>query len=331
MAVTLNDIAKRVGLAKTTVSTVLNNRSAQVGIADETQKKIHKAAMDLGYRPSFSARSLARGKTLSLGFICGDINNPAVSELASLGMEEAEKRGNHLMISVTKWDYQREMDCLNTLLERRVDGVMITSAALQPGVPQYEHIIRDEFPVVVLDEHCPDTLSSVKNDWMTGMAQAVRLLKSKGHTRIGFLGKENPDKKLYSKLSAFLSVCPQEKVDFCELECSIDIESACRMGRELADRADRPTAVIAYSDYIATGLMLGLHEKGLSIPRDMAVIGIDGTDMGKYLLPPLTSIAVDRRKVVVQAIEMLLEMIDKKKIITKKVYLPTSLVVRAST
>ena len=331
MAVTLSEIAKKVGMAKTTVATVLSNKSDQFGIADKTREKIQKVALEMGYRPSFLARSLARGKTFSLGFICGDINTPAVSELAAIGMEEAEKRGYHLLISVTQWDYQRELDCLGMLLERRVDGVMMVSAALWPGTAQYEQIIQNQFPIVILHEQCPENLAFVGNDWVPGMLQAVQHLKGKGHRRICFLGQENPDKKPYGKHSAFLDACRREAIDFLEFECSVSIESARRMGHVVAECSDRPSAVIAYSDYISSGFILGLHESGLRVPEDMAVVGIDGTDFGRYFLPPLTSIGVDRRRIMVQTLELLLKMMDKKEILAEKSYLPTSLIIRAST
>jgi len=124
MSITISDIARHVGVTKSTVSTVLNDSRSNIRVSEGTRTKVLAAAKELNYRPSFSARSLAKGRTFSIGMICGDIHSPHFSELASRAMQEVEARGYHLLLSVTQWiTMQNNLDCLETMINRGVDGI----------------------------------------------------------------------------------------------------------------------------------------------------------------------------------------------------------------
>jgi LacI family transcriptional regulator len=142
MAITISDIAKKAGVAVATVSMVLNRKSEKVGIARETREKVLDIARQMDYRPSFSARSLANGKTLSLGYLCGDIDTPYYSEVASKALHQADRKGYNLIISVTEWDFRKERRAMDMLLNGKVDGVLMAVRGLLPGTPEYETVVR---------------------------------------------------------------------------------------------------------------------------------------------------------------------------------------------
>jgi LacI family transcriptional regulator len=332
MSITINDIAKGSGVSVSTVSAVLNNRHTKIRVSERTRQRVREVANRLNYRPSFSARSLVRGKTFSLGLICGDIHTPFFSELTSIAMEESEARGYHLLVAVTRWDPRKELECLDTLLQRKVDGLFTVSTSLQPGTSQYEYIVDNKIPFVGLQPSLPG-LSVVNSNWQTGMNEAVGRLKAGGFDRIGFVNlpkTDYEDKECVSKQTAFLEACRLSKITPLVYECAIDLEKNRRIGRELIDRPDPLRAFIVGSDFMAMGIIRGFRDRGLDVPRDLAVIGMDGTAIGGFYHPPLTTIAQDIRQTVTRALDLILTMIDRQELIEEKILIPTKLIVRES-
>lgn len=330
MSVKLADIAKRVGVTQSTVSTVLNNRRCTIRVSDETRGKIIAAAKDLSYIPSFQARALAQGRTYSLGMLCGNIHSFHYSEMASIALREAESRGYHLLISVTEWRGD-DLECLETLLGRGVDGVLYWGPGLALETNLRANLLDRKYPLVTV-VHDIEGFSSITSDWQLGVDQAMQHLVEQGRRRVMFVGSAAMGREKYDKYQAFLRACL--KFDVEPLECfthaTKDLEGCEQVGAEISRRADRPEAILASSDQVATGLMKGLRDNGVAIPGDIALIGMDGTQIGKYLQPTLTSVAQDRRRTVVEGIEMILRMIEKKESPGRKLVLPTELIVRES-
>ncbi len=329
MAITLLDIAKQAGVSRATAGWVLSGRSKEFRISGETQERILKISRELNYRPSFSARALAKGKTFSLGLICGDIHTPYYAELASKTLHFADERGYHLVVSVTEWDFQKEVNCLEMFLGGKVDGVIMVAGGLQPGMPQYDYVVGQKFPLVLRNVKT-EGLSSVCSDFQPGMDQAVGYLKSKGHRQILLLGYRYPVPMTDYKQIAFERACRDQGMDFQVRLSSANLHEVRQIGRELAKESNRPTAVIAFSDYVATGLINGLRDGGARVPEDMAVVGIDGTEMGSFYYPPLTTIAVDIEGTAKKSIELLLQLVEDRSAGPQEIVMPTELIIRGS-
>ncbi len=329
MSITISDIAEKVGISKATVSLVLTGKASPVRVSALTRQKVFQAAEELNYVPSLTARALVKGKTNTLGLIIGDIHSPSFSELASFAFQEAEARGYHLLISVTEWNLAKELECIDLLLQRQVDGIWVCTKALHPGVRQYDYILRRQFPVVSMVQEISG-LPLVAHDWKPGMMEALEYLHGKGYKRVGFIGQAGEAKETYNKRLNFLEACGTVGVEPVEYECSARIEDARQIGRDLARRSDRPEALIAYSELVTNGIIRGLRDMGLTVPKDIAVIGMDGTDMAEHSYLQITSITADRRQMAVQSIEILLDMIKEKTLLPKKIWIPTRLIVRES-
>ena len=149
MAPTIQDIAELAGVTKTTVSLVLNKKKSPIRISQATQDRVLKTADELGYHPSFAARSLASGRTFTLGFFCPAISSPFFSSLAARAMIEAENRDYHLTISTTEASFDEELECIGRLVnQKRVDGIIVWSYALKPCIKGYQEVIHSRFPMV---------------------------------------------------------------------------------------------------------------------------------------------------------------------------------------
>ena len=327
MAVTINDVAQEAGVNKATVSLVLNGKWAKARISEGTRQRILDVATRLDYRPSFSARALATGRTFSLGLVCGDIDSPHFSEFTAIALQEASSRGYHLLVSVTEWDQAKELEALDTLMDRRVDGVMMWSAAVQPGTRQYDRIVETGFPTVVFDSGDFD-ITTIYSDWVPGMEQAIEHLTGKGATHVAYV-RQAESGDFIGKRKAFFDVCKQQGVEAVEYDCAADIDAAVELGRTLAG-TDHPRAIIAFSDWIAMGLIRGFRDRGLDVPRDVAVVGIDGTRAGRMYCPSLTSIMQDRPKMAHLALDLLEEQIDSGQIPANRHGVPTRLVLGES-
>jgi len=332
MRSTLNDIAKAVGVGKSTVSVVLNKKPKPIQVSEETRKKIFSAARELNYRPSFSARALTKGKTFTIGFICADIVNPYFAELVTLALKEVETHGYRLLLSLTEGKGpEQDLACVESLLERHVDGIIMISTAFQPGTKQYDYVLREKYPFVLL-QYRAEGISSIGSDWQMGMDQAVTYFKGKGHARLVFLSTATPGCVKSQKEKAFATACAAQGMisDILEGPDNLDIDGVRRTGITLARTRDRPEVVIVHADSLAMSFIHGLREGGLEVPRDMKVVGIDGTEAGKIFFPPLTSIEQDRSGTVAAAVQMLLERQDDQNPPPREILLPTTFVARGS-
>ena len=329
MAVTISDIAKKAGVAVATVSMVLNRKSEKVGIARETREKVLDIAKRMDYRPSFSARSLANGKTLSLGYICGDIDTPYYSEVASKALHQADRKGYNLIISVTEWDFRKERRAMDMLLNGKVDGVLMAAGGLLPGTPEYETVVRKQSPIVMLYVSIP-LLSTVNSDWASGMGETIGYLKEKGHRCIGYASCRMPAPMVDAKKAPFLIACERHGIRPALYEMGVALDEAYRLGIQIAHDPNRPSALIVMSDFMATGVINGFREFGLDVPRDMAVVGIDGTRFGEFHYPALTSISVEIETLAKTGVDLLVDLLEGRKQGPVEITLPTKLVIRKS-
>ncbi len=329
MPVTLKDVAKKTQLTPSSVSKILNPKKGKIAaFSPETCKRVFEAARILGYQPNKLAQSMAKGKTYTLGLLCGDLHTPYFSELAMAAMVAAEKRDYHLLVSVTKWDKQREIKCLEMLMERQVEGILMHTEAPRPGDKCYDYVTREKFPVV-FPNVSSDVFSSILSDWQMGFDEAVAYLKQKGHRKIGMVRQSLPSYVADPKYPAFLNACEKEGIQWKLYDCLPVLESAQAIGRQIIKEPDRPSALIVYSDYVAAGIISGLGSD-ISIPKDIAIVGIDGTQMGKIYRPSLTTIDVGISTLAEKSIDLLLHLIEHPASQPEKAVLPAHLIIRES-
>ncbi len=147
MKVTIKDIARHVHVSKTLVSLYLNNHPLSAKISPKTKARIDDAVRELGYRPSFAARALAKGRTGTIGMIIAAIRDPFSYYLVDLAMKEINERDAQLLLMVTNTNEEALVRCLERLLENQVDGVLST-VPLPVDTPQYKELKERHFPLV---------------------------------------------------------------------------------------------------------------------------------------------------------------------------------------
>lgn len=310
---TMSDIASLTGLSRTTVSFVLNNHASAASIPAETRERILEMAKKLSYRPNSAAKSLNTNQTHTIGFITDEIAlHPHVVNIIRGAQEIAWANRKLLLIVNTGSDATMKETAIEMLLERQVEGI-IYAAMYHQEIALPANIY--EGPSVLLDCFCADhSLPSVVPNEFQGGRTATEILLNKGHRRIGFLNDVHPIPAAFGRLEGYKQALHAYDIPFDERLVRFQINEATggyQGTMELMRLPEPPTAIFCFSDFMAMGAYEALRTLGVSIPRDVAVMGFDNNDLiAPQLSPPLSTIQLPHYEMGKWAIEYLLEQTD---------------------
>lgn len=333
--VTARDVAKRAGVSQTTVSFVLND-VAEANITEETRQRVMAAARALHYVPDAAAQALARRRTQVIGLVFSRSYQHLSSHAFLLQIMEGLMtvvRQHDLRLLLDSVDGQKDENAyLNLARAKSIDGLIL----IEPRSDDAELpvLVEEAFPVVLIGNRPDMDICSVDVDNHAGARVAVEHLVSLGHTRIGCITNAPvlytvADERLmgYQDALKAAGIPPDDRwVRYGEYTP----ESGIRAMGSLLDEAVLPTAVFVASDVVAFGAMHAIHERGLRIPDDIAIVGFEDTPLASLVHPPLTTIripAVDEGRV---AGELLFDLILRREVPCRRQLLETDLIVRAS-
>lgn len=326
---TIRDVALAAGVAISSVSRVLSNHPH---VSPELRSRVEAAAHELGYRPNYVAHSLRRGNTASVGFLVGTISNPIVADLSAGASEVLASSGYATLLVCTQNDPVADVDYLHFLNQRRVSGLIISSAANGPD-DQLRALLREmHLPAVLLDRRPMDAphVSAVYSDHAGGIQAAVEHLVAQGHTRIGLVGGLEHFDPAAMRLAGYKRAVEESGLDFYP-----GLVRSWGMGRQAGYAATRdlmedirPTALIAGGNLILAGVLQALKEFNLTIGHDVALVGCDDTDLTQLHTPSITVIARDLAAVGRMAAATLLNTIEQGE--AQIIMLPTRLEERES-
>ncbi|WP_329173035.1 LacI family DNA-binding transcriptional regulator [Streptomyces sp. NBC_01477] len=333
MTVTQMDVAARAGVARKTVSNVINDYPH---VSDDVRERVLQAIKELDYRPNHAARSLRSGRTRVIGLAVPELDVSYFAELARLVVEVAQERGLTVMIMQTLGDAARELDVVNGTYTQFVEG-MIYSPVSVSGAELEKR--RDRTPIVLLGERSTAGLvDHVGIDNVAAARKATAHLVEIGRRRIAFLGTQRTASEI-----ARLRVTGYEealRAAGLPVDAGLIVPTAAYHRsdgvvamRNLLDRpGPRPDAVFCATDLLAQAGIRVLLERGLRVPEDVAVVGFDDADEGRYSTPTLTTISPDKRQIAEIAVTRLLARSDSKKDLpVEDTVTDFSLVVREST
>ena len=297
-------VAKAAGVSIATVSRVVNRSET---VQPELARRVREAIAATGYLPDGSARTLSSGRSRLFGVIISNLMNPFFPELLQSFEERAVSLGYEVLVASTAYDLQRMDSCINRMLQRKVDGVAVMTFGIEG--PLLSRIADQGVPVVFMDSAPRGrNMLAIQVDYDQGIEQAVQHLAALGHRRIGLvLGPQKETSVLRRKESldrAFRARGLQQPAELvCFGDHSLTSGEAALRGFMAMDVP--PTAVICSNDLSAFGVIHAAQEAGVSIPRDLSVIGFDGIEMGRYVTPPLTSVLMSRREIAEAAVDAL--------------------------
>jgi LacI family transcriptional regulator len=317
------------GVAISSVSRVLSNHPH---VSPELRARVETAARELGYRPNYVAHSLRRGTTASVGFLVGTISNPTVADLSAGASEVLALAGYATLLVCTQNDPAADVDYLHFLNQRRVSGLIISSAANGPDDALRALLLELRLPAVLLDRRPLDAphISAVYSDHTGGVQAAVAHLVAQGHTRIGLVGGLEHFDPAAMRLAGYRGGVEAAGLDF-----DPGLVRSWGMGRAASYAATRdlmaaqsPTALIAGGNLILAGVLQALKELDVSVGRDVALVGCDDTDLTRLHTPSITVIARDLAAIGRVAATTLLKTIEQGE--AETIMLPTRLEVRQS-
>jgi len=330
--VTIKDIARELDLSYSSVSLALNDDPR---IKKQTRERVKLKAKEMDYQRNARARALVMNKSEMIGFILPDIENPFFSSLIRGAEEIAFERGFNLVICNTNWNIELEAKHLNLVIERKIDGILLVSCN-EPN-PTLEKVLSLKLPLVFVSSPYPDADANfVGTDSEHGGYLAAKHLLELGHRKFVVIGGRFNSEAIIQRFNGYKRALseydiPLEKSDVYLGDFSVDC-GYNNIKKILNDRNDF-TAVLAFDDLLAIGIMNGLKESGLRIPSDISVIGFDNIEAASFKGIDLTTISMDKSRMGKLAVDMLLDDLNCKheSCVKKKIVLEQELIIRKST
>ncbi|KHK96578.1 LacI family transcriptional regulator [Microbacterium mangrovi] len=283
---TMVDVARIAGVSISTVSHVLNGTR---NVEPATRKKVQSAIEQTGYRQDTLARAMRRSRTESIGLVVSDAGEPAFAEMVHGVENAAAERGLTLLLANSAEDADREQRAVRTLLDRRVDGLILARAAASPD-SLLAGLRDDKAPIVLLDRLYRDLpFDQVGGENRDSMRQLVGHLTSRGHRRFAVIAGDLRVPTLQERLDGFFDGLRDAEVDPVD-QLIVKDSSLDALTHALGDPASRPTAVIACSTPLAVQGLTALEASGLSTPADVAFATFDGFAYPDLFSPRLTTV-----------------------------------------
>jgi LacI family transcriptional regulator len=320
---TVNDVARDAGVSIATVSRVFSRPEV---VAPGTRERVRAAADRLGYAPNTAARSLVTGRTGHLGLLVHDLANPFYATIAKGAQAQARRSG----LAVLTADYgDRPADELDLArdLARRVDGLLLYSS--RPAAELAEAV--GELGTAVLIDSVVDDAACVVMSTADGIAQAVDHLAALGHRGLAYVDGapagmfSSRDRRRNVEAACADRGLPLDVVG----PFSPTFESGVRAADLVLARGS--TAVVAFSDQMALGLIRRLTERGVPVGEDVSVVGVDDIWIAAQITPALTTIRMPCAEAGATAARLLVDRIEGAPADPPTVVLPTELIVRSST
>ncbi|MFB8028568.1 LacI family DNA-binding transcriptional regulator [Streptomyces sp. NPDC056465] len=324
MALTIRDVAQAAGVH---VSTVSRAFSASHLVKRETRDRVLAVAAELGYQPNETARALTTGRTRNLGLIVSDIANPFYPPLIKAAQAYARVRGYQVFVADTDEDVRAEEELIRTLA-RQVDGVVLVSPRLANDVIAR---LGGDLPFVLVNRQVAG-LSAVLMDAAHGASLAVDHLAGLGHRHVALVGGPRGSWTSAEMRRAAGTAAAERglRLDVLGPNAPTGQGGIAATAGVLRTGA---TGVIAYNDLVAIGLIEGLDERGVRVPDDISVVGVDDTVAGRLNRPRLTTVVMPTAPAGRTAVDLLIQTVEtgSSAPATAQTTLATSLAVRDST
>ncbi len=319
--VTLSDIARACHLSVSTVSIVLSEAPLSRHVAESTRKRIQATARRLGYHPDAYARSLRRRRTQTIGVLAYDMSDPFCVPVVS-GIDEGLQPAQYFSLLVNAQMQRRLFDkYFRMILERRAEGVIVIASWVFEETDLLADIEKNHVPIVIVGRDLTQRrITSVLVDNRAGGALVMRHLDSLGHRHIAVI--RGPDEMFDSaprwegirQAAADAGIRFDSRLVF-QLPNLSDSKSSFEGGRQFAKEmlasGAEFTAVLAFDDLTALGVVRGLTEAGLRIPKDCSVVGFDDVLPADVATPGITTIRQPLREMGMLATELMLQALQQ--------------------
>ena len=314
----LEDVAAAAGVSKTTVSRVLNHRGY---LSEKTIAKVQKAMQELDYRPNIIARQLYKQRTDLVGMIFPTVDNPFFSQLEAEMERQLYRNGYKVLIGNSQNDPAKEENYLQQLLTHQVDGLIVGTQ--NRGLIGYQHA---NLPVVAVDQVVGKNIPVVSSDNYQGGLLATQRLLDDGcrhiiHTN-GPLGLDTPTQKRREAYEHLMTKNNLPAITY-HLDFNISTIDKERVFRRIFEEHPEVDGIFAANDTDASTIINLASEYGKRIPEDLKIVGYDGSNVTRLLLPGLTTIQQPIDEMADLAVQLLQARINGENV--KSVVLPVTI------
>jgi LacI family transcriptional regulator len=335
--ITIEDVARRAGVSKGTVSAVINARNS---VKPETRDHVLEVMKQLHFRPQGIARNLRNGnQDKSIGIIIKDVNYPFYTAIASGVRDYANSKGYSLLIASSENNQQSEKRFSQLFAAKDIKGAII--APLVEGTAEIEHLFKLKminYPFVLLEDVSGIQANVVAIDNSQAIKKAVKYLMDCGHTRIVHFAGPPSSSHTEERIEGFRHAFSESTLAFHEdMIVSIGSRHEESYGNTLAyfkkkSRNEYPTAIVCFNDQQALAILTALKELAIRVPDDISIVGNDDISYARIYPVPLTTIRAPQREIGQRAAELLIRNIESSKLLpVERVLLETELIVRDST
>jgi LacI family transcriptional regulator, galactose operon repressor len=327
---TLQEVAKRAKVSSATVSRVLNNTGR---VREVARVRVLRAIDELNYHPNLHARTLARGRSRTLGLIVSNLKNPFFLDIFQALEADAHAKGFEVMVANTDYRPEQLLTHAQLMQGRRVAGIAVIVSEMEPTL--IDGLLESRIPIVFYDvgvaaRHC----LNIRTDYAQGMRRAVEYLYSLGHRHLAFVGHHTTLAPLHVRQRSFVDAVRQCCGDAARTAVAAEEDSPAgglHATRQLLASGFKPTAIVCVNDFMALGVSKALREMGLAVPQDVSVVGCDNISLSEFASPPLTTINIPRGRIGHLVGEALMPEGDASRLWGQEVAIEPELIVRDST
>lgn len=327
---TMKDIARLAGVSTSTVSHVINKSRF---VSDEIAERVNNAAQQLNYAPSALARSLKMNRTKTIGMLVTTSTNPFFGEVVKGVERSCYHQGYNLILCNTEGDNQRMKASINTLLQKRVDGLLLMCSTLE-GERLDVFDRYPDIPIVVMDWG-PILFASdkIQDNSLQGGYMAAKHLIECGHKEIGCITGPLIRHQAQMRYEGYKRALAEAGIAINPdwiVESDFECEGGYQAFEKLYERGKLPSALFVSNDMMAMGVIQAASQRGLRVPDDLSLIGYDDVHIAKFMTPALTTIHQPKYRLGKAAVDTLLYRLENPDTTAQVVQLEPTLVARSS-
>lgn len=324
--ITINEIAKRAGVAKSTVSRYLNNGS----VSEKTKKKIAAIIEETGYQPNLYAQSLKAQKSNMIGVIIPRLNSASTNEALSGIDFQAKELGFEPVILNSNLIVENDLKNIQILNKQKVDGIIFFAGELTPEI--IDAIKQSTVPIVLIGQKLEGVDSITHDDYDAGYKMGD-YVGQMGHQKALFFGVTENDQAVgILRKKGFLDGFAKNGGDSIFFETSFSKSKTYTLAKAALPRyfEEEITLIGCATDNIAIAVLKALHDLGKRVPEDYSIFGFGGYDITNYVNPTITTIRYPYYEVGKETVNHLLRIVEEKELRPKAISLPNELIIQDS-
>jgi DNA-binding LacI/PurR family transcriptional regulator len=331
--VTIKDLARELGISKSTVSRALRGHP---NVKKNTREAVLELAERWDYQPDQVALSLVHKRTFTIGVVVPNVSFPYFSHVLSGAQEVAAEAGYQVIVCQSLESYETEKKVIQTIVANRVDGLLLSISRETQDFEHIHSLHRKGVPVVLFDRVFGfSTYPQVKMDNFEAAYRVTQHLIDQGYQRIAHIAGPQRLLVCQQRLQGYLEALDEAGIpedDSLIIEAGFRREQGHQGASQLLALDNPPDAILAVSDSCAIGAKSAIESKGLRIPHDIGLASFNNEPYAEFIQPPLTTVAFPMREMGIEAINLLFKQLDApdEEIEPEEIVLPSQLIVRDS-